>query len=758
MDDKDQELEFTLEDILKEFGSHDSDSQEPAVPEEEASFDSDSQESPVPEEEASFDSISPEFPAPEAEEAQEPEHQESVDPEDAVFQEVETEDDDFELLKTLSFEANPVPVQQSVAADDETDTSFEADTIRLDTQKIVSAAAEKAANADRETVSFAPITEEPQSREEPEEPVTPPVPEGAEPFSAGWEPEYEQPIGEYTPPEPIVFRPKSQLKSLKRKLVAGPERRYYALAETGFGKLQISIFLSLLVVVLGVASIGMYHFGLVQPNRMRLLVFGELFAMMFSALLASGRLLDGFLSLFKGKFTLDTLLLATFLVCIADGYFCLKEVRVPFCAAFCLEVTMSLWAEHQRRSTEMGQMDTLRRATRLNRVAKAPDCFEGRPGFYVTNGELEDFMDNYQQTTGSEKLLNIYALAAFLASGVIAAVVGLTQGVSSALQIWSAGILAATPATIFISQSRPAAILERRLHKLGTVLCGWQGIKATVSDAAVPLSDGDLFPGGSVKINGVKFYTNQEPDQVIAYATALITHAGNCLGPLFEQLLDERNGRHYELTSFRSYENGLGGEINGESVLVGTISFLQDMGVETPEGAKVNQAVYMAIDGELCAVFALAFGRLKGVAAGLNTLCNYRGLTPVLCSDNFLLSESFIHAKFGVNTRRFAFLTAKERQKICTWTPNPAQSIPCALTTQDNLASSAFAITGGRAIYTAGKLGAIVHILGGILGLVIVLALSLVHGGSLLTPSNLLLFELVWTIPGLLITEWTRNI
>jgi hypothetical protein len=29
---------------------------------------------------------------------------------------------------------------------------------------------------------------------------------------------------------------------------------------------------------------------------------------------------------------------------------------------------------------------------------------------------------------------------------------------------------------------------------------------------------------------------------------------------------------------------------------------------------------------------------------------------------------------------------------------------------------------------------------------------------DLLTPSNMLLYELVWMIPGLLITEWTRSI
>ena len=55
-----------------------------------------------------------------------------------------------------------------------------------------------------------------------------------EPFSDQWQPEYEHPIGEYVPPQPILFHPRSKLRELKRKLVAGPERRYYELTELGY--------------------------------------------------------------------------------------------------------------------------------------------------------------------------------------------------------------------------------------------------------------------------------------------------------------------------------------------------------------------------------------------------------------------------------------------------------------------------------------------------------------------------------------------
>jgi hypothetical protein len=48
--------------------------------------------------------------------------------------------------------------------------------------------------------------------------------------------------------------------------------------------------------------------------------------------------------------------------------------------------------------------------------------------------------------------------------------------------------------------------------------------------------------------------------------------------------------------------------------------------------------------------------------------------------------------------------------------------------------------------------------LGGILGLVMMLVLAILGAQELLTPMNLLVYELVWLIPGMLITEWTRSV
>ena len=581
--------------------------------------------------------------------------------------------------------------------------------------------------------------------------------EEAEPYSEKWEPEYDQPIGEYVPPQPIVFRPRSRLRELKRKLVAGPEKRYYELAEIGLGRLQAAIFLCLVIVLLSGGALVLHGLDMVRADRMRLMVFGQVLAMLLAALLGSFQLVSGAASLFKGRFTSDSMLLITFIACGVDSVVCLMQLRVPYCAAFSLEVMMALWAEYQRRNTEMGQMDTMRKAIRLDSVVKQPDFYDGRPGLLRSEGQVEDFMDHYAAASTPEKVLSKFMLIGML----VALGLGIAGGLlhmdyQMGIRLGTAAMLAVAPATAFITLTRPAAVLERRLHRVGAVICGWRGVTGLREPATVPVADEDLFPAGTVKMNGVKFFGSREPDQVVAYATALITAEGAGLSALFGALLDSRNGRHYEVENFRAYNGGLGGEVEGEPVLIGTHTFLKDMGVEVPEGTRVHQALYAAIDGELGGVFAVNYGKNRAVAMGLGALCGYRTLTPVLTCSDFMLTESFLRSKFGVNTRRVAFPAHGVRKELQAKKPDE-EATALALTTGEGILGMAFAVTGARSLRTASIFGVTLHMVAGILGLVIVALLAIVGAEELLTAENLMLFELLWMIPGLLITEWTRN-
>ncbi len=576
-----------------------------------------------------------------------------------------------------------------------------------------------------------------------------------EAYEKDWEPEYEEPAGDYTPP--IEFKPKSRLQHLRAKLVAGPEKRYYELSEQGFGKLQAGIFLNLLIFLICAGSTVLFALDLVGPERLRLLVFLQVLCLLLAGLVGCYRLLEGVTDLLRLKFTLNTLLAFTFLVCCMDAVLCLQSLRVSCGALFCLEMLMAQMGAYERRHTQMGQMDTLRKAAELEAVVKCPDYFEEKPGFITVSGEPEDFMDHYVLPSTPERALQIYGLVSLAASVVLGVIAGIRGDLATGVQITAGTLLLSMPATAFISMSRPENLLERRLHKLGTVLCGWQGIRQVPQKLVVPVAPKDLFPGNTMKLNGVKFYGSRTPDLVVAYAASLATEDGGSLAPVFQQLLSARGGNMLPVEDLQEYEGGVSGVVGGAPVSLGTMEFMKLMGVELPLGTKLSNGICLAVDGELAGLFAITFTRSKSAVSGLRTLCSYRNVVPVVSTCDFLLTESFIRKRLWAHGAKLRLPDRQTRQALAQKRP-PEEATAVALLTREGLAQKAFAITGARVLKSSLHLGAIIHILGGGLGLVAAAILTWIGALELLTPANLLVYSLIWMIPGWLVTQWTRSI
>ncbi len=718
MDEKERQ-EFDLDDIIREFGSHPE--EQPEAPEETAEPEA-LEDFP---EEAYQELLHVQPPA--QENAEELEATRRLDPVDTPA----PENTDLEATRRLD------PVQPA------SDTEVTGDTIRLDGLRshISQLVREQTAEEEVEARIWNPA-EKPRS----------------EPFSDQWEPEYEQPIGEYIPPQPIQFHPRSRLHELKRKLVAGPEKRFYELSEQGIGKLQSAIFLSMLVALISAASTAMYAFGLVEENRLRLMVFGQFLALLVSALLGSFQLIEGLADLRKKRFTLNTMLCITFVMCCIDGALCLHQVRVPCCAAFSLAVTMSLWSAYQRRNTELSQLDTMRKAIRLDGITACYDYLDGKTGFLRKEGQVEDFMDHYNGPVKPETTLNVYSLVATILAFIIGIVAAVLFGIAAGVQVTAVSLLAAVPATAFIAHSRPMWILERRLHRLGTVLCGWQGVEGLRGKAVFPVTFDDLFPADTVRLNGVKYFGSREPDVVIAYASAVITADNSGLSNLFAHILDRHNGRHYDAYNLLNYENGgVGGIVEGEAVLIGSYSFMKEMEIPMPENAKVSYGVYVAIEGELSGLFAVSYEKTQSAAAGLSTLSTYRRLQCAVASNDFMLTQGFLKNKFGINPKRILLPEYPVRAQLQE-KQESADGQVLLMTTALGLAPLAYGVTGARALRTTCRMGTVLHIVGGAVGLAIMILLVVLGALELLTPANMFLYQLVWMIPALLFTEWTRSI
>ena len=144
----------------------------------------------------------------------------------------------------------------------------------------------------------------------------------AEPYTANWEPEYDAPMGKYTPKEPIEFPQKNRQQVIREKLAAGPEQRYQKLAKTGVSRLRAEMLLSIILFLAAASMALLYH--QVDGQRLKVMICGQVLILLLSALVGYQRLLDGVMGILCRRFDLDGFLVVTLVVCWIDGLLCIK--------------------------------------------------------------------------------------------------------------------------------------------------------------------------------------------------------------------------------------------------------------------------------------------------------------------------------------------------------------------------------------------------------------------------------------------------
>ena len=86
--------------------------------------------------------------------------------------------------------------------------------------------------------------------------------------------------------------------------------------------------------------------------------------------------------------------------------------------------------------------------------------------------------------------------------------------------------------------------------------------------------------------------------------------------------------------------------------------------------------------------------------------------------------------------------------------PEDAQAL--LMTTREGFSAVAYGVTGARALRAANIAGLVIGMVGGLAGLAMMALLVHFDGLQMLTPTNLLAYQLVWVLPGLLVSGWTR--
>ena len=341
------------------------------------------------------------------------------------------------------------------------------------------------------------------------------------------------------------------------------------------------------------------------------------------------------------------------------------------------------------------------------------------------------------------------------AASVLAGVVILSQKAGADfLWIWSAILIAGLPLGLALSGTLPLKYLNQRLVKSGSAVAGYDGARSVSGSRRMVVTDDDLFPPGTVGLNGLKVY-GEEIGKVVSYAASMTKVCNSQLSPLFEQLLIAEGGFHLPVEDLHYFEEGgVGGTIHGESVTMGSAYFMRKMHVTLPQELKLKTGVFLAVDGSLIAIFAIKYQPSRNVEWALRALRRNR-IEPVLGVRSCNVTPGLLKRKFGMDVKPL-YPDVSTRLALSDLSQETAERSG-AVIYREGLMPFAETAVGSRRMIRAVRWATFLAYLGGLCGLLLAYYFTGVGASTLLDPLRMLVFQCLWLVPTWLLSGLVRH-
>ena len=463
----------------------------------------------------------------------------------------------------------------------------------------------------------------------------------------------------------------------------------------------------------------------------------------FSIAVAYDVLLEGVRGLLRLRVSLHTLALPVSLLTLLHAVQVLPQGGQTYCPVLTLLLLFLLRALAAQRRAMLYTLRTVCSFDTPMGIFETPQLQKDTASLRRDTADTENFMRCLLRSDLAQTALRVYALVLLPLTGVLAYLLSV-RSTCGFIQAWLLLLLGAVPFAGALCFEKPFAALAKRLAGFGGALCGWHGAKAFNGKHTIILRDEDVFPRANVSSNGMKIFGTHAAPRVIAYALAALEAEDSPLTDLFESLLRSQNGKRYHAASSRIYDNnGIGAEVMGEIVLVGTLAFMRSMGVHMPAGTRVRQAVYVSVGGELAGIFAVKYKPSSSTKQGLRDVLVSRNFSVVLATRDFLITPELIASKYEVQTQMLVFPSFSERLRLSAGDSHKTD-VQGALIAKDTFGAFASTVAAGHSLHSVSLLSLVLCLLAGIGGLLVCALLIAWNSVETASPLHLAAFQLVW--------------
>jgi Cu+-exporting ATPase len=338
-------------------------------------------------------------------------------------------------------------------------------------------------------------------------------------------------------------------------------------------------------------------------------------------------------------------------------------------------------------------------------------------------------------------------------------------GIPQTVAVFTAICCISSPLLLEAGVSVPFYRACKRLLKQKALVAGCDTVLQYGGTDSI-VADGSLiFPGQNIRIHSVKTLSGHDIKESVLYASS-IASAGK--SPLSNALL----GIFADVGSSRKLlkecekivyedERGLSAIIDGKVVLLGNRGILRHHLIEAPSRdfeirntSNGKDIVYLAIEGEICAIFIVGYETENKMPSVLHKLHRY-GIQLLIESTDPNITPLLLEEKCGMVVANTEMLGAREMQILGEPVNNGSRQAGLAFLDLDGYVSAVIAcikLKGSIKASTA------LQILSSVFGILLVIYTAFFASGILtVTPLLILAFQALCAVPVLLIAVFRRN-
>ena len=247
------------------------------------------------------------------------------------------------------------------------------------------------------------------------------------------------------------------------------------------------------------------------------------------------------------------------------------------------------------------------------------DCVAEKPliAYQCKTGFLKRFLELSYKPDPSEASSQVLAPLGLICSLLLCiACLLITKNVPSSIGAFTAACCACVAAGNMLSVNLPVSSMCKTVRRAGGMVVGYEAVERLGDVNAVIADAGELFPTGTVTLNGIKtFGSRAVAEDAIMAASALTREMGGPLTGVFDQVISE-NEDALPLVEKVAYESGAGivGRVDGKTIYIGNRGLLINHRLEAPSREEETQyasgnknLIYIAVDAQVAALLVLSY-------------------------------------------------------------------------------------------------------------------------------------------------------